>query len=52
MKPSRKQTRETLALLKILELSEREVARGRVKPFRAAFAEIRRRLKRRESERG
>ncbi len=48
---SYEQTQETLALLKVLALSARSVERGRVKPFRAAFADIRRRVKGREPER-
>lgn len=39
------QTQETLALLKILALGERQVAEGKVRPIRQAIAEIRARRK-------
>jgi prevent-host-death family protein len=48
---SYEQTQETLALLKVLALSARSVERSKVKPFRAAFADIRRRVKKRKPER-
>ncbi len=40
------QTQETLALLKILALGQRSVAKGRVSPARVAFARLRRGLPR------
>jgi prevent-host-death family protein len=42
---SYEETQESLALLKILALSNRQVEAGRVRPARAAFARIRRQLK-------
>ena len=39
------QTQETLALLKILALGEKEVTEGKVRPLRGALARIRRRAK-------
>lgn len=42
---SYEQTQETLALLKILALSQREVEAGEVTPVDEAFAEIRANLK-------
>jgi prevent-host-death family protein len=48
---SYEQTQETLALLKVLALSAQDVEAGRVQPFRTAFADIRRRVKRRKPER-
>ena len=42
---SYEQTQETLALLKILALGTREIESGKVQPLRAAFADIRRRVK-------
>lgn len=44
---SYEQTQETLALLKILALGERQVREGKVKPFDKAIAEIRARRKQR-----
>lgn len=35
------ETQETLTLLKLLELGNREVAAGKVKPAAAVFAELR-----------
>jgi prevent-host-death family protein len=40
------QTRETLALLKILALASKSVATGKIRPADQAFARLRRRLKR------
>ncbi len=48
---SYEQTQETLALLKILALGTQDIEAGQVQPFRAAFADIRRRVKRRKPER-
>lgn len=48
---SYEQTQETLALLKVLALGTQDIEAGRVQPFRAAFADIRRRVKRRRPER-
>lgn len=48
----RKRSKETQALLQILALSAREVESGKVKPLRAAFADIRRRIERGRIERG
>jgi prevent-host-death family protein len=42
---SYEETQETLALLKILALTHREVEAGEVMPVKEAFAEIRARLK-------
>jgi len=42
---SYEETQETLALLKILALTHREVEAGEVTPVKEAFAEIRARLK-------
>lgn len=42
---SYEQTQETLALLRILALSEKSVEHGRVRPMRESFARIRARLK-------
>jgi prevent-host-death family protein len=39
------ETEETLALLKMLALSSESVAKGKVRPARAAFARIRARVK-------
>lgn len=39
------QTQETLALLKILAMSERSIAHGKVYPLRGAFQRIRRRAR-------
>jgi len=39
------ETQETLALLKILALGEKDLAAGKVRPLREAFARIRRRTK-------
>jgi len=44
---SYEQTQETLALLKILAMSERSIAQGKGKPVKRAFADIRRRIKQR-----
>jgi prevent-host-death family protein len=44
---SYEQTQETLALLKILALGQRQVAEGKIKPFEQAIAEVRARRKRR-----
>ncbi|MEI6083639.1 MAG: type II toxin-antitoxin system Phd/YefM family antitoxin [Verrucomicrobiota bacterium] len=38
---SYEQTQESLALLKILALSQADITHGRVKPVRQAFAEVR-----------
>ncbi|MBV8167465.1 MAG: type II toxin-antitoxin system Phd/YefM family antitoxin [Alphaproteobacteria bacterium] len=43
---SYEQTQETLALLKILALSNKDVEEGRVRPFREAFSAVRKRHKR------
>ena len=43
---SYEQTQETMALLQILALSEKDVAEGRVSPVKEAFARIRRRVAR------
>jgi prevent-host-death family protein len=42
---SYEETQEALALLKILALANKDVAAGKVRPLRAAFAEIRRRAR-------
>jgi prevent-host-death family protein len=42
---SYEQTQETLALLKILALGNKEVEEGKVTPVREAFAQIRRRAR-------
>jgi prevent-host-death family protein len=42
---SYEETQETLALLKILAMSERSVAKGKGQSVRAAFKDIRRRVK-------
>ena len=39
-----KPMRESLALLKILDFSNKSIEKGKVKPVRAAFSAIRRRL--------
>jgi prevent-host-death family protein len=39
------ETEETLALLKMLALSSESVAKGKVRPFREAFARVRARVK-------
>lgn len=44
---SYEQTQETLALLKILALGQRQVEEGKVRPFEQAIAEIRARPKQR-----
>jgi len=43
---SYEQTQETLALLKILALSQKDVEEGKVHPIETSFARIRRRVKR------
>jgi prevent-host-death family protein len=42
---SYEETQESLALLKILAISGKNIEAGKVRPLRAAFARIRRRLK-------
>ena len=42
---SYEETQEALALLKILALANKDVAAGKVRPSKAAFAEVRRRVK-------
>jgi prevent-host-death family protein len=42
---SYEETQEALALLKILALANKGVAAGKVRPLKAAFAEIRRRAR-------
>ena len=42
---SYEETQEALALLKILALANKDVAAGKVQPFKAAFAEVRRRAR-------
>ncbi len=39
------ETQETLALLKVLALTHKEVEKGRVQPVEEAFRELRRRIK-------
>ena len=43
------QTRESLALLKILALSRKSLEKGHVKPIDKAFRDIRKRIKERKS---
>lgn len=47
---SYEETQETLALLKILALSQRDIDAGRVKPVDQALADIRERIGRRRQE--
>jgi prevent-host-death family protein len=42
---SYEETQETLALLKILALSQKDLDEGRVRPLKESFARIRRRVK-------
>ncbi|MCM2359251.1 MAG: hypothetical protein NDI77_13970 [Geobacteraceae bacterium] len=37
--------KESLALLKILELGQKDLEEGKTKPFRTAFADIRARIR-------
>jgi len=47
---SYEETQESLALLKILALSQRDVEAGRVKPVEQALADIRERIRQRRQE--
>jgi len=42
---SYEETQEALALLKILSLANKDVVAGKVRPLKAAFAEVRRRAR-------
>ena len=42
---SYEETQEALALLKILALANKDVVAGKVRPMKAAFAEVRRRVR-------
>ncbi len=46
---SYEQTQETLALLKILALGNRNIAEGHYRPAKAAFTDLRKKLKARKS---
>ncbi len=47
---SYEETQETLALLKVLAMGEREVRAGKVVPVKKAFAEIRANIKKRAAK--